>query len=381
MAKIKLGALREQEASYHLYKQPSERGEIIVVRRKLAMPSDVEHRSSRETKRQRERFGEASKRWASIPGPLKAELREKYGIVDTQTPHGLSEIKVLQGAQLFLSQEIHQQKYHQAHQEIPLYACIILVDQFLNPLDGDLTLFYQEAGMLYPIPPMKLCPANFLFVGIPRGKEAYYPRGTMAGYYDPGEVQLSDQELPGYHYHQLKPGTGPAGQETSDQCQNPITNANVPWIWEGRGQTFSPEYNYGLEGLALRINQGSLGRKANIMLKLLTDEGPDQEGTTLWQTQFQSQDLPPPNSQAWTYFNIPDIPLFQGSKYRYVLYFFPPCYYWDGEKWVEGGGINIFNQWTGTNYPRGAACGGWNFETHHGPWVVHEGDRNFICYR
>jgi len=176
MAKITLGEEREQQSSYQLYKQSLGGDQIIAVRRKVAMPSDVEHRSSRETKRQRERFAEASKRWASIPGPVKADLREKYGIVYAHKSPGLSEPKVLQGAQLYTSQEIHQQKYHQAHQEVPPFVCMVLRDERANIVDlpgylayGPTVFDWNYCDSYY------LAPGNTLFYPIPI--EPYYKIG------------------------------------------------------------------------------------------------------------------------------------------------------------------------------------------------------------
>jgi len=173
MAKITLGEQREQESSYQFYKQPSERGEIIVVRRKVAMPSDVEHKSSRATKRQRETFSRASKRWASLPGPVKADFRKKYGIVDAQTPHGLSDIKVLQGAQLFTSQEIHLQKYHDEHQEVPFYLCFVLTDERGSPLDLEARLQPYYYPYWHPCPGYYLCTENTLFYPVPEDADLY----------------------------------------------------------------------------------------------------------------------------------------------------------------------------------------------------------------
>jgi len=137
------------------------------------MPSDVEHRSSRATKRQRETFSRASKRWASLPGPVKADLGKKYGLVDAQTPHGLSDIKVLQGAQLFTSQEIHQQKYHDEHQETPLWLCIETIDPTGRLIDVPLSLFNRYVEGCWPAPRYLLQPGNTLFYPVPESDQIY----------------------------------------------------------------------------------------------------------------------------------------------------------------------------------------------------------------
>lgn len=206
MAKVKLGELRESEAGYHLYRQPSYAGDMITVRRKLAMPSDVEHKSSRATQAQRQRFARASQRWSSIPSVIRADLSKKYGLVWKHHSPGLSTTDVLTGRQLFMSQEIHDQEYHDKHAELPPYACIVLVDEAYNPLDGYLKLDSHTQTDLYKI---KLSPANFLFPAIPAADEPYIPFGAYEGYYDPGGIILSEAELIRYRYHKLIFGQPP----------------------------------------------------------------------------------------------------------------------------------------------------------------------------
>jgi len=171
MAKVILKAKRDIEAGYHIYRQPSPAGELTTVRRKVAMPSDVEHSSSRATKRQRQTFSAASKRWAAIPSVIKAELRQKYGIVETQSPHGTSQTKVLWGAQLFTSQEIHGQKYHHQHQGLPPYVCMVLTDEHNTVLD--LPGYLEYGPWLFDWTACKsyyLSAGNTLFYPIPRAR-------------------------------------------------------------------------------------------------------------------------------------------------------------------------------------------------------------------
>lgn len=157
------------------------------------MPSDVEHKSSRATKQQRERFGKASKRWASIPGPIRTDLRNKYGIVDAQTPHGLSRIKVLQGAHLYTNQEIHLQKYHDAHQETPFYLCFILTDELATPLDliAHLQPYYYPKW--HTCPGYYLCTGNTLFYPVPEDADLYKLGYTTMGTFG---YQIFTYQLP-----------------------------------------------------------------------------------------------------------------------------------------------------------------------------------------
>ena len=173
MAKVKLKELRELEAGYHIYRQPSPAGEMIIVRRKVATPTDVEHRSSKATQAQRQRFARASKKWASLPPVVRADLRQNYGIVDVQTPHGLSTIDVLQGSHLFISQEIHQQKYHQEHVQVPMWLCVQTVDPKGRVIDVPLSLWNYYVPGCRPAPAYYISPGNTFFYPVPESDQLY----------------------------------------------------------------------------------------------------------------------------------------------------------------------------------------------------------------
>lgn len=210
MAKVLLKQKRELEAGYHVYTLPTPSGDLVTVRRKVGMPTDVEHSSSTATRRQRDRFGAASKRWSAIQSPIRAQMSSNYGWTYSQTPHGKSEPKLLQGRQLFISQDIHQQEYHQQHAEIPFHCCIILCAEDDTPLAGQLTLSGKYQEQTTPIPSKRLSPANFLFHPFPPiDFEFYLPYGIAPGYHDPGIPPLTKTELPSYHYHHMLPGEQP----------------------------------------------------------------------------------------------------------------------------------------------------------------------------
>ncbi|GAI74375.1 unnamed protein product, partial [marine sediment metagenome] len=52
-----------------------------------------------------------------------------------------SDTKVLQGRTLFISKDIHALNETQKQLPTPLQICIVLTDQDLNPIEGDLWLY------------------------------------------------------------------------------------------------------------------------------------------------------------------------------------------------------------------------------------------------
>jgi len=200
MAKVKLKELRELEAGYHLYRQPSPAGEMIIVRRKVAMPTDVQHRSSNATQAQRQRFAAASKKWASLPPLVKADLRQNYGIVDVQTPHGLSTIDVLQGSQLFISQEIHQEKYHQEHVQVPWYLCHVATNQCGEVLPLELELLFRFVGSYSPAIRHYLGNGNNFFYPVPRGAPDYLSDVVDVGIFPFHAWDMTEEEANALRY-------------------------------------------------------------------------------------------------------------------------------------------------------------------------------------
>lgn len=232
MAKIKLAQLRELDASYHIYRQPSEIGEMTIVRRKVAMPSDVQHRSSKPTQRQRQRFGTASKRWSNLPNVVKADLRDKYGFVLAQTPHGKSEVKLLQGARLYQSQDIHLQKYHDTHATTELYFCALAVNPKHLPIQTPLYLFCYQATMGETHQTYQLSPGNYLFYPVRDWPKGYIVRGLYYPSHPATPLPFSKQQLLRGQDVALHPGW---------------------WCWEGppgARYTYSDAPNWGYSPLA-----------------------------------------------------------------------------------------------------------------------------------
>lgn len=198
MAKITLKEKRPIDAGYHIYRQPTEAGDLITVRRKVAMPTDVQHKSSKETTRHRQIFAKASERWAALPSLVKRDLSNNYGIVPVQGHFAQPDVKVLKGRQLFLSQEIHAQQYHQKHTETPLWLCVQTISPTGKLIPVDIALYYAYFTPHYSIPRYHLSLSDTLFYPVPIVDRAYrfvaadwthlqYP---YQNYYYPGILQV-----------------------------------------------------------------------------------------------------------------------------------------------------------------------------------------------
>lgn len=164
------------------------------------MPTDVEHKSSRATQEQRQRFAEASRRWADLPDFIKREFSQKYDFVYRHHSPGLSFVDLLKGQHLFISQEIHAQEYHDSHVKIPHYVCIITRSGYgrvwypcpdpqgpITPYHPTLT--YKRGTRWYTARRYPLQPGNTLFYPIPDDvldftvtPEAWYRLQWPAGY-------------------------------------------------------------------------------------------------------------------------------------------------------------------------------------------------------
>lgn len=205
MAKTIIHQKRELAAGYHIYQQHSQAGKMVIVRRKVAMPTDVEHRSSKETRRQRERFAQASKRWAQIPSIVKADMQESYGIVDVQTPHGKSDIEVLQGRQLFIAEEIHQEKWHQEHVLLPWWVCIVTTDKLGRIIDVPLELGGKNGGAYTFYPHFYLSSGNTFFFPLETGHKFYQVCYAKIGWIGQIAFIYSEDEIKELRYQVVHP--------------------------------------------------------------------------------------------------------------------------------------------------------------------------------
>ncbi len=187
MAKIKRGVDRETAAGYHIYRQPTPSGELLTIRRKVATPTDVDHKSSRATRLQRLRFSNASKRWARLPGIFKTSFSNTYGIVVQQKPHGLSTVKVLKGSQLFISQEIHQVKFFNEHVVTPVAACVVACDDFERAIHLPLKARYDNILYGLWVKPAYITIGNTYFYDFPTHYGLYYIGYAVPGW-EPSQV-------------------------------------------------------------------------------------------------------------------------------------------------------------------------------------------------
>ncbi|MBA7495989.1 hypothetical protein ES702_06585 [subsurface metagenome] len=120
--------------------------------------------------------------------------------------HSKSDTKVLQGRTLFIAKDIH--ALNETQRQIPSYLqiCIVLTDPDLNPVEGDLWLYYLENGEWKETTRRLLSPAYWLFPEVPRNRPLYHPVGADYIYYDPQDPEttyLTQKELMRYHYHKL----------------------------------------------------------------------------------------------------------------------------------------------------------------------------------
>lgn len=206
MATIKILEPRAQDAHFGLYRTSVGGVEGIFVRRKVGDPTDYMHTKSRKLQRQRRSFALASQNYARLTPSQKAITKHQFEFVEYQQSHGKTDTKLLMGRQLFIAKEIRSLNVTQTPQRLPLEFCIMLVDEALNPLAGELWLFYLEDGQWHDCTKEELASGNWLFSKVPVGKEAYRVYGESAGYVDPILPEAQDmtaEELRLYHYHVL----------------------------------------------------------------------------------------------------------------------------------------------------------------------------------
>ena len=206
MARVKLGGWESRYAHFGLYNTSVGGDEPIIVRRKAGIPPDYQHGSSRKVQRQRDNFALASQHWANLTPTQKGYYRYQMAYVDViGSP---SKDKLLRGRQLFIAREIRELLVAQKQLITPFEVCIILCDEALNPLHGEMWLYWQETEEAEPeeLAGDELVRGNFLFRNVKPGQFVYHPYGESEGYYDPegAETWLTQDELRKYHYHILK---------------------------------------------------------------------------------------------------------------------------------------------------------------------------------
>ncbi|MBA7708664.1 hypothetical protein ES703_117567 [subsurface metagenome] len=235
MARVEIGEYRAQDAHYGFYRDDLPSGDVILIRRKVGEPTDYLHPNSRKVRLQRLNFGLASTHYSHLTPIQKKELKYVVEEVPFSRGRSKSDTKVLQGRTLFISKDIHALNETQKQLPTPLQICIVLTDQDLNPIEGDLWLYYQIDGDWGSIDRRLLSPSYWLFPLVPRNRPLYHPVGRAYDFYDPQDPEttyLTQKELMLYHYHRLSPRP-----TIASEILRPIGTGDLNEIWTQRPPT------------------------------------------------------------------------------------------------------------------------------------------------
>ena len=206
MARIEIVKKREQTAHFGLYRTSAGGDQEIFVRRKVGEPTDYMHTKSRKVARQRENLALASQHYAHLTPSQKAITRHQIEEVEYQKPHGKTDTKILLGRQLFIAKELRSLEATGKQLAIPYELCIMLVDENLSPLTGELWLYCTVSGEWFDLPKDEIWTGNWLFSKVPPGYAPYRVYGEADGYFDPllpEHQAMSEDYLLAYHYHKL----------------------------------------------------------------------------------------------------------------------------------------------------------------------------------
>jgi len=208
MAKVEIVEYREQYAHFGFYKQGAGGDEILLIRRKVGDPTDYMHSHSKAVQRQREIFSQASIHYSHLTPTQKAEWRRQIRWVSRIKPGSQSEEVILKGRQLFISEDIHELATKQKQLVDILEICIMLVDEDLIPLTGNLWLYCTVAGEWFDLPREEIGEGSWLFRKVPPNYPPYRVYGEVEGYYDPKFAEhqaMTIKEIKAYPYHILIP--------------------------------------------------------------------------------------------------------------------------------------------------------------------------------
>lgn len=204
MAVVERGEPRIAPKHFGLYRTSAGGDEQVIVRRKVGEPTDYMHLNSRAVLDQRNRLSFASRHWSNLKPSQKAAWRYKMAWVSkTGSP---SQEVLLKGRELFISQDIHDQISTQEQVPMAFDICIILCNQFYEPLSGQLHLIYTEGGDEKSAPGMELATGNWLFPNVPPKCHPYRVWGEAEGYFDPERPEdqsMSEWALKNKHWHVL----------------------------------------------------------------------------------------------------------------------------------------------------------------------------------
>ncbi|GAJ03441.1 unnamed protein product, partial [marine sediment metagenome] len=130
--------------------------------------------------------------------------KRRLGDVEYIDNHGVTQVKMLSGRQLVISEDIHAQATTGRFTEQPFQVCIILCRPDHEPLLGTLYLEYQDAGGWHEVEGRELNLGNWLFVEVPGKMAAYRVWGEAVGWQDPmlpENQNMSEAQLKATHWH------------------------------------------------------------------------------------------------------------------------------------------------------------------------------------
>lgn len=204
MATVEIHTQEHRYAHYGLYRTILGGTERVTVRRKVGEKTDYMHNSSRRVQQQRERLGTASSQWNKLTPTQKNYWRTHPGFVLRDA--GKTETVLLIGRQLFIAQDIYSLAATGKLLTIPYELCIVLCDEEYYPLNGGLSLLYYEAEEWHSCPGQQIGIGQWLYSGVPRGKEFYRVEGWAPAHYDPKLPEhqwMTEEYLLTYRYHVL----------------------------------------------------------------------------------------------------------------------------------------------------------------------------------
>ncbi len=207
----------------------------------------------------------------------------------------------------------------------------------------------------------------------PYGK--YYHQGTA--YVD---GRLSPSKTP---FYRIKCKPTPPPISTNDQCATADSSGGACQEWNVTGQTFTPDHDYTLSSISLRLHQW-LDRRGFYYVKLLRVQGANcWAEPVLWKSRQYSRLLPSYLSKEWTNFGGVGIPVQAGVAYRIVVH---TDGWWDAYysgAWHPGINYGAIWWWQSHNpncYPRGRHCYNCDFRDSRGTWSYSDMDMNFVCW-
>ncbi len=207
MATIIQGEKRVAFGHYGFYQTHAGGDLPVIVRRTIGDPTCWMHENSRPVMLQRERFKRAVQHYARLTPPQKWLSKRRLGDVEYIDNHGVTQVKLLSGRQLVISEDIHALATTGRFTEQPFQVCIILCKPDYEPLLGELYLEYQDEAGWHEVEGRELNMGNWLFVEVPGKMTAYRVWGEAVGWQDPmlpENQNMSEAQLKAKHWHKME---------------------------------------------------------------------------------------------------------------------------------------------------------------------------------